>query len=768
VLHRLATQQLFGKKRSFLSCACLAICLFAAATPVHAQANPSAFVLAQQCRMQPNWLPSTDNTTDVEDTEWMEVSADFAELTGDRFARFAGNVELRQSNQWLLTENADVDQWTGTLRAYNGIRYSDGFIAFRAEEIEANTTNASLRVGESEYVLLNSSAYGSAGSIQISALEGQQGVNLGASTFTTCPGERPAWEIRAASISMNEQESWGTAKHAQFRIFDVPVLYIPRFTFPLTEERKSGLLYPTIRSSARNGIELEAPWYFNIAPDRDATLTPRFMTRRGLMLMGEYRQLTPEHEFEIQGEYLSRDREIVDRPNRHFFRVENATQFNERWSGYVEFMQVSDNSYINDFTSAFANRADPHLYRRGQVDYRHENRHVQIQMEDFQMLGPYTRPYQTLPRVSLWQDGPINRLLDYSVFSEFTHFRNADDSSDYTTRIHFEPTMSLQLQRPGWDWQTELGMLVTHYEQQQGSVSRILPQVRTNARLHLERSIEGSGRLQTLTPQIQYLYVPYRNQSNIGIYDTILIQDDYYGLFRPRRFTGLDRIADAHQITLGASTSLFDQGAEELLRFSLGQIFYLDESQTQLFDESSRITASNSELSAELDLRVSEQWFVSSAVQYDTTLQLARKARVAVEYRKDADNLVQFNYRRVRGLTGTDQQVEQAGVLATWRLSADWALASHLYQDIRRGSTMDALLGLQYESCCWSIRLSAYRRINRNYELTVPNGALAEAEFDNGVSVQFMLTGLGGAAAKLTDILQQGIFGYRRPFYLSN
>lgn len=767
--------------RSRIITATLISC-FGFAQAIGAEAEHHAidpFTIPLQCQITPSWLPNIDDFLVSENSDLLEVEADFAQLKENYLAIFTGNVALRQENQWLITNNAEINQSTGTLRAYDGIRYGDGYVAIRAEEFNANMNESSAAVGAAEYLLIQSSAYGTAGSIDISAALGQRSVTLGNSTFTTCPGDRPAWQIRAESISVNEQESWGTAKNAQFRIFDVPVLYVPRFTFPLTDERKTGLLYPVVRSTSRNGLEVEVPWYFNISPGRDATITPRYTSKRGIMLMGEYRQLTEHHDFQFNGEYLNSDRHIDTRPNRHFVRLENKSELTDNWSGYFEFLQVSDSSYINDFNSAFANRADAHLYRQGQLNYHADDSHLQIQVEDFQMLGPYTQPYRTLPRISFWQQKELSSLIDFELFSEFTHFSNTEDSSVHTSRLHLEPSLGVHLQRPGWDWQTQLSYLVTHYEQNNipdtevSSITRYLPQLRTRARLHLERSFGDNGGVQTLTPQIQYLFVPYSNQNDIGIYDTTLIQDDYHGLFRPRRFAGLDRIADAHQITIGASTGIFDAAAEELMRVSLGQILYLDESKTQLFDDSSRITASNSELAGELDFRVGERWFFSGAVQYDTTLQIARKARLAAEYRKNNDSLIQLNYRKVRGLAGSEQQsieqqVEQVGLVSSWRLASDWAVAAHWYQDVRRGTTMDALVGLQYESCCWSIRVSAYRRINRSFELVAPNTPVPPAEFDNGVSIQFMLTGLGGGPQILTDMLQQSIFGYRRPFYLSN
>ena len=701
------------------------------------------------------------------------VRADETHIEANRFAEFRGNIFFLQGDQRLTTESASFDQFTNQFSASGGLTYSDGYIAVRAADIAADSLSQSASIVDSEYYLIPNAAFGTAGRIDINASEGERLISLHEGTFTTCPGERPAWLIKAAQIDVGEEDSWGVAHHAQFRIFNVPVLYVPRFSFPLNDERKSGFLYPTVRSSARNGLEIEVPYYINLAENYDLTFTPRVMSRRGIMANTELRYLSEQHEVDVTFELLANDNESNNNNSRSFWRIENVSSFNERWSSYIDVAQVSDSAYINDFGSDFFNRADPHLYRRGQVDYHSGTTRAQIQFEDFQMLGPYRAPYRTLPRASVWHDQVLASNFRLKMFSELSHFRNPNDADDSATRWHAEPTLSYAVVRPAWDWQADLSYMLTHFEQTEdatraASVTRYLPQFRWHGRIHLERPFNSARGLQTLTPQVQYLYVPQQDQTQIGIYDTILMQDDYHSLFRPRRFSGLDRIADAHQVTLGATTSFFDDNAEELLRFSLGQIIYLDESQTQLFDETSRVTASNSEVAAELDFQLSTRWYVSSAMQYDTDISSVRKSRVAVEYRKDHGNLIQLNHRRVRSLVGTDEEVEQVGLIGAWKLADNWSVASHWYSDMRTNRTMDALVGLQYDSCCWSMRVSAYRRVNRNYDLTFADGPLPAADFDNGISVQFILTGLSNSASGMMDMLQQGIFGYRRPFYLSN
>lgn len=764
--------------------------LLAASSLLSSLASPAAWAQqGEQCVARPDWLvglpaapAALPRQSDIHPAFYqaLEVSADSIETRGAGYASFQGDVAMRYGNQRIFTEAASFNQQANEISATGGVIYSDGYVAVRGTSLQANTQQQSARLEEIEYHLDGAAARGAARALEVSETSGVRTLGFEGSSFTTCPGDRPAWEVRAQRIEMNEDENWGRAEGAQIRLFNIPVIYVPRFSFPLTDERKSGLLYPTITSSARNGLDITAPYYFNLAANYDATVAPRYMSQRGTMAMVEGRYLSDQQEGQVNVEFLNRDNDSARAGSRSFWRVEHNAHLNQHWSTYVDASSVSDVNYFNDFGSEFANRADSHIYRRGQVDYYDDRWQAQLQIEDFQLLGPYQSAFRTLPRLSFDYDTgqPIRQGMRYDWLNEITHFQRQDGSPEKATRLHSEAGARYSFNRPGWSLTSEGRMLVTHYEQQilqdeqlrSRAVTRVLPEFRTHGQLNFERSFEwGEQRgLQTLQPQAQFLYTPYRDQRDIGIYDSVPLQDDYNGLFRQRRFSGLDRIADANQLTLGATTSIFNQQAEELVRLSAGQIFYFDDSETQLFDGSTQITDNASELAAEVDFRISSRWFVSAGAQYDSQLNQMQKSRSAVEYRKDDSNLVQLNFRQVRGLIGTETDVEQLGLLGTWQLKSQWSAAGHVYRDIGNHTTLDASFGVQYESCCWAIRVSAYRRIDRNFEGVLRNQAIAPAEFDNGISLQFVITGLGADRSSLSGMLQQGIFGYRRPFYLNN
>lgn len=700
------------------------------------------------------------------------VRADGADIDSEtQLASYFGNVEVHYGTQQLRTENAQINQESGNINASGATQFTDGYVQVQSENFRLNSGENRAYLSGARYQMSGTGARGRAEVLSISPAE----VLLEGSTFTTCPEEEPAWQLSAEKIAISEDEAFGEAWNAKFELFGVPVLWVPYLNFPVTDERKSGFLFPTIRSSQQNGFEFEIPYYFNIAPNMDATLAPRYMAERGLQLQGEYRYLSEQGGGEFNLAYLNEDDSLPTDNSRFLWRVEHEQQWSEQWRSYVNAIGVSDDDYLNDIGSDFAGRADAQLYRQVQANYLTDDWQVTIRAEDFELLGNFRSPYRTLPQASSFYTYTDSLGLEYSLFSELSHFRNQDISSDYATRVHFEPQVKYAVERPAYDWLAEVGYSYTRYDQPANTLDgreenpdRGLPTVRWRGRLNLERDFDWNGTSyhQTLQPQVQYLYVPFRDQTGIGIYDSTIMQDDYRGLFRARRFTGLDRIADANQVTVGASSSLFDEQARELARISLAQIYYFEDSRTQLFDNSSAVMTNRSDIALETRFRLSDSWFFNSAVQYDMELNRTQKSQTALEYRKDEMNLVQLSHRNVTNIL--DDNIEQLGFQAVVELTSRWQMASNWYYDLQNKRSNDALLALQYSDCCWAIRFSAYRRINRNVEQQLIDPIANAPEFDNGISVQFIIKGLGSDDRSLLDMLEQSLFGYRHPFHLSN
>ncbi|MEL7798789.1 LPS-assembly protein LptD [Idiomarina loihiensis] len=722
----------------------------------------------------PQSTESTITAVQLQETDagTIGVESRSAEILANEKAYFTGNVIIQRNGQWLSTSKATIDQQRGEIIASDGITFNDGYLSVTGDSLSLDLNDDEAKLYNSDYRLQNHNARGHAELLSLS----RQEVLLQDSSFTTCPGETPAWQLRAERIQINETSDFGEAWHARFELFDVPVLYLPYFNFPLSDARKTGLLYPTFDSSSNSGFEVEVPYYFNIAPNMDATIAPVYMSERGTMMKGEYRYLFEQNAGQFNLEYLGNDDTRIANKKRYLWHVQHSAQINQDLSFYLDATEISDDNYLNDFGSDFAGRADTHLYRVAQLDYDNENWTAQLRTEDYELIGDYRSPYRTLPQLSIDYNTGDFTGFSASLYNELTYFQNQVQTREYATRAHIEPSIQYRFEKPAFDTEAELSYLYTRYWQESPDnkiaeeVSRALPRARVRARLHLERAIElgDSQYRQTLSPQIQYLYVPYENQQNIGIYDTSLLQDDYHGLFRSRRFSGLDRIAEANQITYGVSSSLFTQNEREVLRASIGQIYNINDSRTQLFaSDEETTTSSNSEWVADINWAVDENWSIRSSIQYDTELNTTRKSQTAVEFRKDESNLIQVSHRTATNILNND--IEQVGTQAVWSANSRWQVASNVFYDLTHDRLNDAMVGIQYSSCCWALRVSAYRRINRDLEpafsATQING---ETQFDNGISIQFIISGLASDSSGLINMLEKSTYGYRRPFYLSN
>jgi LPS-assembly protein len=747
------------------------VALSVSCAAVHAQ-QPSRPALSEVCP-----VPAPLFTTPISPIKDLPIGAigvraDRADIDSEsEVASFFGNVEVQFDQQQLRTEQAQIDQQTGNINASGSTLFTDGYVQVSSENFRLNSGENRAFLSGAEYQLTETGAHGKADLLSLSPAQ----VLLEGSTFTTCPSDSPVWQMSAQEISLNEDEAWGEAWHAKFELFGVPVLYLPYINFPVTEERKSGFLFPTFGSSQKNGFEVEVPYYFNIAPNMDATIAPRYMAERGVQMQAEFRTLTATGSGQYNVAYLESDKSTEDNAARYLWRVEQTQRWGENWRAYVNGTFISDDDYLNDLGSDFAGRADAQLYRHAQLDYLSEDWQVTMRAEDFELLGSYRSPYRTMPQIKSFYATDLGLDLDFSLFSEMSHFQNQDLSQDTATRVHVEPQLSFHLEQPGYDWLAELSYAYTYYNQEfdlersrSKNPSRSLPTFRWRGRVNLERTIDiqQQSYTHTLQPQIQYLYIPYRDQTGIGIYDSTLMQDDYQGLFRARRFSGLDRIADANQVTIGASSSLFDQQAREVARVSLGQIYYFENSETQLLESSTATTESRSDLALETRFRINNNMYFNSSIQYNLELDSTRKSQTTLEYRLDEFNLIQLSHRTVTNLLEND--VEQVGMLGVVELSPTWQLASNWYYDLQNNRTNDAFIALQYSDCCWAMRISGYRRINRNLELNTGMPAVGEPEFDNGISVQFIIKGLGSDNRSLLDMLEQSLFGYRHPFHLSN
>lgn len=734
----------------------------------------------QQCYPKPE-LPAALKNLDKND-EQLRIDSGRAELIGNQVAEFSDTVQLTYRDTLLTAPSARFSKLEQSMSADGGISYYSSMLKVSSSSFSARLAENKVTLQDAEYRFLGQAGRGYA--TEMSATDQQ--VALQDASFTTCPDGDNGWALEAERIQINADDGWGEAWNSFVKIKGVPVMYLPYMTYPVSNKRKTGVLFPNIGSSQKLGLDVALPYYLNLAENYDATLTPRYMSQRGTQLNSEFRYLTPTQRGSLYLEYLDKDQEkAADFGARYLSHISHLADFSDRWRASVDFTDVSDDAYLTELGSAINNQSDTQLYRQANLSYYGDYVRSDIQLQGFEILGNYNKAFSALPQWDFSSAAPLqlgeNMQLLWS--GQYAHFENNDLYKQSADRMHLEPTLRLPYTTAALEMVLEGSLLHTYYQQKttepgvllDESLRRSLPKLSFNSKLNFERETRwfGQDALQTLEPQLQYLYIPYRDQSSIKLYDTARLQDDYSGLFRQNRYSGLDRINDANQLTLGWTTRVYDEKETERFRFSMGQILFLaDPKSPALADptnpngELQDIAATESIFAAETLVHWRQNWFLNSGVQYDAETKRMVKSNVTLDYRSDDKKLFQLNHRYSRYVSNTE--IAQLGALGTMPIANQWQAIASYYRDINNDRMIEANIGLQYESCCWAIRLVARRQIETNLELLV-NNPNNPVKLDSGIALRFVLKGFGDSAGfDVSDMLSSGIFGYRRPYLLNN
>ena len=689
--------------------------------------------------------------------------SDSAEVLENQLASFAGNVDITTDSAVIHAEKAEVSDNGKSVSATGNVTYSDRQLSVSSDGLSVSSQTQTLNMQNTVYQLTGFVGHGAAEEIDISA---DDGISLKEVSFTTCPLGQEDWRLVASEISIEQGETMGEARHTRFYVGDVPVLYLPYFAFPVSNQRQSGLLFPLISSSTSTGIDYEQPYYWNIAPNYDMTISPRLMSNRGVQLKTEFRYLTENAKGNLFLEYLPNDTKLSSDDSRYFYRYQHQGTLGDSWMVNADLNGISDNNYIVDLGSDFYNRSDTTINRTLGVEYFSNHVDFSLYVRDFDTIGDYEDIYRALPEAKIQLRQPLGDMLALTVDSELAYFDNAQENNPTALRWHVAPTLSLPYQRYWGEMTAELTVLNTYYHQREiegtqleEEVNRTLTRGRLFSSLYLERNdnLLGNNMTVTLEPKIQYLYTSYEDQSNIGLYDTTALLNDVNGLFRGQEFTGLDRINDNNQITLGVTSRVIDDANREQFVVSLGQIFYLADTRiTATTDDRNR-----SALAAELDWRFDDNWFVHSTVQIATDNDKVERSSMVLEYRRDNESLVQMSHRFVRDLSG--ETIDQLGISASWPIAKNWHWVGRSYRDLERDRSIENYFGVQYESCCWAVRLVAQRSLSNRYDAL---GQQNTNEFDSSIGLQFIFKGIGSARSN-RDMLEDGMFGYRQPYVLN-
>jgi LPS-assembly protein len=727
----------------------------------------------------------------------------------NQIATLAGDVVLRQSNIQIEADEANLFQTEnrGELKGDVRLRGNGSLVVGDQAEIQLDTGAA--EINEAQYVLHAAGARGEAKYIK----RGEDAIiRLKDGTYTTCsPGEN-TWKIKGNNIKLDPATGMGTATNATLRIKDVPVFYTPYIQFPIDDRRQSGFLAPTAGYSNSDGVTLMTPYYFNLAPNYDATLFPRLMSKRGLMMSGEGRYLTKSSEGKVSGSYLDdQEDENKDEPKyeqtRYLASWQHTQGLDERLLGQVDYTTISDPYYFQDLGTDLEVSSTTYVNQQGQLTWRGDSYTARLNAQAYELASVTDiTPYERLPQINLdgalpFQPGGLN--LTYGT--EYVSFdRNLDeyqfngvDSPDLALtglnratgeRSHVEPGISLPMES-SWGYLTpSVKYMYTNYSldldsrgkatlapgvEYDDTQTRDLAVYSVDSGLYFDRdtTLFGTGLRQTLEPRLYYLYVPYKDQNNLPIFDTAEPSFSYASLFRDNRFVGKDRVGDSNQLSAGTTSRFVENNGFERASVGLGQAFYFEDRQVQMPGISTQ-NASVSPTAFTGQYRFDRDWRLSTDYAYDSDRgetnsgnmmfhyqPLAQPNKIfnaGYRYRNDA---IVFNQQTNEYQAGGDDQykISQSDVSMIWPVVPQWSAIARWQRDFNQDRTLEAFGGFEYDSCCWKLRL-----VNRYWVQPDQNNLVANESGDRGIFLQIVLKGLGGVVGNQVDsFLDQGIQGYR-------
>ena len=612
----------------------------------------------------------------------IHISADKADLVEGGVSSLRGNAVISRDSQQITADGIDYDQSDDNAALRGNVKYWDETLFLKSETANLKLDNGSGVFNNANYILVDSRGKGNAEKlfVDIGKLTELEKVK-----YTTCTQEEKFWHLTADKISLNHEENWGKARNVLVKVKNIPIFYTPYMSFPLSKERKSGFLTPGYGATNRNGVEFRTPYYWNISPNMDATLTPRFITDAGVMAMGEYRYLFPHSNGEIDFEYLPSDSNREDK-HRNLFHITHQQSFSDSAGFFFTYNRVSDKFYFEDFGSQLSKTSTRFLERRADVFYRAKNWNITTRIQDYQTvdrsIAVSSRPYKRLPQILFNYSSPRGyEQLNYGLNTNFVYFERGDDASFSDnvngSRIKLRPYVNYPMHTLATYVEPKFSLDYTQYNLNGSATfddnpSRVLPIFSLDSGIFLEKETElfGNNFTQTLEPRLFYLYIPNENQSDLPIFDTGLYDFSFDSLFRENRFSGDDRLGDANQVTLAVTSHLINQkNGKNYGNIRLGQIFYFRDRKTTLPNGTIRDEVS-SPIVAEINTTIIKNWVLGGDIQWDPNIgDKTEKITARAIYNPMPGKVLNLAYRVRRDTT----DIEQSDISFRWPFNQQWS-----------------------------------------------------------------------------------------------
>jgi len=713
--------------------------------------------------------------------ESTEINAIQVQNKNKNITSFSGNVLIERNLIRLQADKVDHNKANNLLTLHGNVHIDTLNMALNTND---GWLNIKTNEGEFENSLFFLPETKLTGKSTLFSFSTDKATILKNTQFSTCPTSQRDWHLGTSSLALDQHAKTGTAKHAVFWIGKVPVFYFPWIQFPLGDERRSGILTPGVGTSSTNGLALSIPWYWNIAPNQDALITASTLRNRGEIIATDYRYLTQNSHGNLKFDYINKDKLFLNEDgvlgdSRYLAHFDNSSRLSDRLNLSILVNDASDERYLNDLSSSISLGNTTHLERNAKLNYIGNIWNIGLMTQAFQTIDPNitlnNRPYQRLPQLTIKGRDEIieidNGILLGSLDSEWVSFKHENDTGlnarAQGSRLHIYPKLSLPMEGSAWFLKPSAGFMYTQYNLENNGISlnnqtdRGLSVLSLDSGLFFEKHFDDSPLIQTLEPRLFYLNIPFEEQLN-PLFDTSRLDFSFASLFRENRFSGIDRVGDANQLTLALSSRLLNKNnGSELFSMSIGRIYYFDPQKVLLNPPNPPITlnsANSSDIIAEIGGHFN-RWSGRATYQLNTDTNKTEKRNIQFSYTASDKAVFNVGYRFKRNAANETQNTEQTDISFAWPFARNYSLLGRKNYDITFERDIETLVGIEYKSCCWAIRLLSqrYRRLNIANDNQDP--------YRTSIMLQFVLKGFGSTSDKeATNTLKQAILGYQPDF----
>ena len=673
------------------------------------------------------------------------LDADSIEGHQDQELEAAGSVRLRKRGAAVYSDQLHLSFPDQQLTATGHVRFEKDGDIVTGEQLFYDMDSDSGYIDKPEYRLAR---YGARGNASRLVAENRDLYKISKTTYTNCDVGDDDWFMRIDRLELDRLRDIGVAHNATVVFKGVPILYSPYLDFSLSGRRKTGLLPPTYGSTGQSGLEFTQPFYWNIAPNLDATIAPRVLAKRGVLMNGDFRYLEPDAKGEFRGEYLPDDRQKGE--NRYGYLWQHQQNFGNGFSGSLDMQGVSDNTYFTDLSDKIAATSQTNLNREGDLFYDGGWWNVNTRVQRYQTLqdplASVVPPYARVPQITLNMNRQTDAHLDFAVQGEYVEFQHPYLLNGRREILY--PSISAPFQTSFFYITPKVGYHTTNYsfeDQNSPDETRNLPIYSVDSALTFERETTLWGRafLQTLEPRLYYVYIPFRPQDQLPNFDTALADFNFAQIFNENKFSGGDRINNANQLTAAVTSRLIDPASgDEQLRFMLGQRYYFTPQQVSLTPQVS--DSSRSDVLAAVAGQITKHWFTDLRMQYSLDQKQVEQSDATLRYRPDAGKVVNFGYRFTRNT------LEQVDLSTEWPIAGRWTGLARYNYSLQDRRLLEGLLGVEYNAGCWAARVVMHRFVS---------GTL---EYVNAMFFQLELTGLSRIGSNPLELLRQNITGYEK------